>query len=274
MSSKCGCNKVNNVKVEPVKFTDLQNDINLLVANRMMVLDEVQYGDKKVQKALDNVKLAVNMLYDTPQYENISYMISKAKKKLSNLDIKPQTVGAYLFGCNLDNYGDVKSSQNSGLCAGGSVPNKVKLNSNHYIFYHNGDVLKLLSSPGSNAKKPDVLLYVEPQFKGLTQLQLETIKKEVGSNKINSVLVYHTVGSKHQLVETYSDLSKIPIVSGGPTGVLGELSGPGGHTGSTGTSRGLYVSTSVFVWAVILIVVIIVLLAALGWWSSNRNNRA
>lgn len=269
--SKCGC-KVNNVKIEQTQLKDLQKDIDLLVTNRNMQLDEVAYTNPKVQKALDNVKLAVNMLYDTKQYDTILYMIDKSKKKLPNLDIKPQTVGAYLFGCTFDNYGDVKDKGSSALC-NGSITNKEMLKCNNFIFYHNGNTLKQLSYPNNKNKQLNVLLYVEKDFQGLTPFQLDTVKQATDGYKINSVMVYETVNNKHKLVNTYTDLNSLPTVSVGPTGVIMPVL-PSLFASSTGaSSRGLYISTSSLFWLAILIIVIILLIVGYGWWKNYGKKR-
>lgn len=270
--SNCGCNKINNVKVQPMQIKELQNDIDLLVANRMMAIDEAAYSNAKVQQAMDHLKLAVNMLYDTKQYDDVMYMIMKAKKKIGNLELKPQTVGAYLFGCTMDNYGDVKDNSYSALCSG-SVPTKPKMSCNNFIFYHNGDVLKQLATPSNKAKKSDVLMYVEPNFKGLTQFQHDQVAQAISGYTIGNILVYTTKNNKHTLINTLNSLSQVPIVSmTGPTGMIGTSIMMGSSGGTGGVSRGLYVSTSTLFWLVVLIVLIILIIAGLGWWKSNNRD--
>lgn len=262
--------KINNVRFEELDMKNLQGILDVLVANRNTSIDELDYKNKKVKECFDKFKMFSTTLYDTDQYNQLWKYVGSYKKKLSNLDLKPNTVGSYLFGCMLKDYGDVKDKSQSVLCVN-SMKCKGEFNYKDFIFYidKNGEVKELLV-PNNKYKKIDVLIFTEKNFPGFTQANINHIVNSTNDYQVQKVCVFETENNKHILINCVDKINLLPVVVG-PTGANLISGVPSSMTGSTGSTRGLYVSTSALFWLAIIIILIVFLIIGFGWWKSYGN---
>ena len=122
----------------PVELGDLRNNIELLVSHDSVELDNLVHTPN-VQKAVESIKLAVALLYDTPNYHVITNMISQYPMP-SNM--KPNTVASFLFGCSLSS-GSMNNKMCTPFCANG-IPDKRHNNHQccpYQVWYLNGNKL-------------------------------------------------------------------------------------------------------------------------------------
>jgi len=255
--------KINNIKIEEFDLKKLQHNLDILIANRNIQLNELDYKNKEVKRAFNRFKMCVDAVYDSKYFNQVWKLVDNSRKRLSNLTVEPNTIGAYLFGCMLNDYGDVKDKSQSVLCIN-SISNNRTYNYKNFIYYLNGnDELTSLLTPNKKSKSVDVLIYVDENF------NIRKIDSDLKDFGIKSFFLYKTRRNKHVLINEFSSLNELPTT--GPSGCV--INNGGVSTGATGSTRGLdiSISTSTLFWLAVIIILIVLIVIGIGWWKSYKS---
>jgi hypothetical protein len=249
--------KGNKHEIVDVPVSELEKSIDLLAKNPNVQIQSLNKNDP-LYKAFETVKLSVSLLYDTKQFVIIQDILSKYK---SPSQISPGTIGAFLFGCQQDNYGDLKERFCSILCIGSIPPSKTKypmMCCSSQIWSHDNTKLVKVSDAKNGTTK--AIIYPDFPFLGFTQKELNELK----TSGIKKVTLMDTTNNKHVITLDSVDVDKLPKKdSNGPVGInMGQ---------GTGSARDVIITSGSLIWIVLLIIAIIALIAWL-WIKSSKDS--
>jgi hypothetical protein len=270
----------NNISFDDFDPKNLQQDIDTLVANRNTPLSDLE-KNPKLKNIYHSFKSSSDMLFNTDCYPQIWKMVENSKKRIGKCDVQPETVGSFLFGCGLDNYGDVKSKDDSPFCVNSMKKNN-RFDFKNFIFVKTDDELKLFSRPDNKKdKKVKVLVFFKNDSKTLDANDVNEIRRLTDNWKVNKVLFYDL--STHKLINKFNSVDKIPIIVFNPdqnevtkneninskslfrrNPNNNNRSAPRQIPNNKKSSRGITISTGALIWLVIIIVVIVLIIGGIG----------
>jgi len=251
-----------------ITVDDLEKAIEVLSSNHWQILDKL-HPEHEVAKAYQMVKLAVTMLTDTEQYQIINLLISQQYRPT---DIIPGTVGAFLFGCSQETYGDINRVC-SPLCVTGIYPKgEFAPQCEHQVWIqHNQSGVIRFGRLRSSSDAHKAFIYVTDNFTGFTNDEIEHFNK----SNVVTAQVLTTKKSKHWTLIKMAPLNEMPIegvmrpISGNLFGLDSEELQPFRSEG-TETLYGSISSGAVII--VITIIVLVLGLLALAWvWFGSRR---
>lgn len=105
--------KRKNTGCVQLDLADLEASLNILNANLDTTIDQLQDKTSPVYVAYENVKLFISMFYGRDEYSKITEILNTYSKPKT---IKPNSIGAFLFGCLQSTYGDISNKYCSPLC--------------------------------------------------------------------------------------------------------------------------------------------------------------
>ena len=174
---------------------DIDDYIQLLANNNNIMINQLK-GDLK--HAYLEIKKWVSELYNTPNYFLITDAINKQYRPSQ---LNPGSIGAFLWGCSNQYYGDVPKSC-SALCIN-SIPFNETKECQYQIWRHTGKLIK-----ENFVKNSIAYLYVDDNWKGITNDEYKIMK----SNNVNYVTIINTNSSKHYIKSKIKPLEDIPIL--------------------------------------------------------------
>lgn len=286
----------NNISFDDFDPKNLQQDIDTLVANRNTYLKDLD-KNAKLKNVYHSFRSSCDMLFPTDCYPQIWKMVDNSKRRIGKLDIQPETIGSYLFGCNLENYGDVKNKEDSPFCVN-SVKKNNKFDFKNFIFVKSDEGLKLFSKPEDldregDRKKPSrrkvkvLVFFSVNNDKLLNADDVDKIRRTTEGYNVDKVLFYDL--STHKLVDKFSSIDKIPIIvfngeqrndqekkkigtdnNNRKTRQITNNNNNNKTNQNKKSSRGITISTGALIWLVIIIVIIILVIGGIGAMQKNR----
>jgi hypothetical protein len=250
-----------------INIDDIDRSVEILSSNHQQSIKDLESGkaDPEVGKAYQVVRLAVTMLIGTDDYHTLTSIISSQYRPSK---IIPGTIGAFLFGCFQETYGDVTKSC-SPLCISGINPKGHHTPCEHQIWVQKSSSgsSKYLQIKSESTDSNRAIVYVSSAFIGFTKEEIKVFRKF----GVDLVQVMTTKDSKHHQIVRMTPLNRLPIV-GKPTPAVKD--DPDHSTDSDKEDENLqsYQTIYQYNWfpTIILIVLAVVLIGLLVYFQSKR----
>lgn len=253
--------KPKNHEIIQVELSDLDQAITLLAQNPGLEIDSLP-KDGDLYKAYDKVKLSVTLLYDVDQYPAILDLI---KKHPVPANMKPGTLAAFVFGCHLGGYGDMKEKFCSPMCIQNIPPSKKKepIKCCSYQVW-TWDAAKGLRKhvEVSHPKSIIAYVFVDGAFYGFGPADVAKFKHE----GVAKVKVYETQQNQHKLLVDLSEVDRLPAYAG-PLAPAQPL--PPVGTGGTGFGPRFFEGMGGGGSFLMLLLIVAILFLVYMWWSNR-----
>ena len=182
-----------------VDLADLEASLDLLVKNLDTHPDQIAKSDP-VNTAYENVKLFISMFYGREEYPKIVEILKKYPRPASVTD---GTIGAFLFGCLQDSYGDISNKFCSPLCLQGVLPNDDSSFCPYQVWMLTDTTFEPLSENSSDR----AYIFSSSANPKFTPQQISLLK----SQNVQMAQVLRTVDSKHTTIIPLSELDNLPV---------------------------------------------------------------
>lgn len=191
-----------NDPIVKLELSDLSKAVQELAKNSDVKIKDIKPSSPLYQ-SLEMVRLISSLLYDTNHY---SLVIDVIKQQPKPKVIIPGTIGGFLFGCFLDNYGDVNNHLCSSLCVDAIPPKEQdKINFCPYQIWIQQDNMFVLLNPSNGQSNQMAYIYVNPDFNGFTPADIEMFNK----HGVSMAQVLHA--NNNQSITGVIPLSELPV---------------------------------------------------------------
>lgn len=225
---------------------DIKNNIKLLSNYSNVSISNIT--DKKVIHAYEFIKDLVPILHNYNKYD---YLNSYIREQYRPAIINPGTIGAFLFGCFQENYGDT-NQECSPLCLNNIENNKIKKpQCDIPIYTQTNSNNKIRFSLINNNKSKHAYVFVESDFIGFTFEEIQLFER----NKISTIEVFKTINSKHHRILKITKIQELPIMP-----INNDSSNPNSN------------NTNYYVWIFLIIIIMVIIIIYLINSNSNSNS--
>ena len=185
-------------EIDKDKLTDY---LNILANNHLVLVNELEKSDKLFEYYIW-VKETVNKLYNTEKYSIVVDIINKLYRPSI---LYPGTIGAFIWGCFSNYYGNVNQNCSS-LCLNG-IPShfneEIKKCQYQIWRYFQGKLRRETETNNNRA-----YIYVDSNWNGFTKDEILLLQ----NNDVIFVTILTTENSKHYIKIPMSSLINIPII--------------------------------------------------------------
>lgn len=249
---------------------ELESSIEILASNHWQVIDDL-HPEHEVSKAYQIVRLAVTVLSGTEQYDFINSSISKQYRPS---EIVSGTVGAFLFGCFQETYGDV-SKACSPLCMTGIHPKGRRSSCEHQIWVQHtptgvSKFIQIKSDDYDIQDSGKAIVFVTENFTEFTTEEIDAFRK----SGVVLAQVMTTKNSKHHQIIRMTPLEKLPIIGQSMPSLNNDSNNDNTVPKESGNSSdSLYKMVTTTPKTVFLIVVVIIVVLLIFAWVLNSRYR-
>lgn len=182
-------------------FQTLKTHINYLASVSELELTKISENKK--------IKLSYNIVLDYLLKSKDDKKIRKyIKKIISNLyqptEIIPNTIGSFIFGCNMNDYGDIDKFCSILCLDSWKCTHKIKCNQNVIVQVTSQGEDRFIFKNETDSEK--CFVYIKDKFNGFYDHELEKLY----NHKIKYVQIMTTEKSKHFKINEFVLLSSIP----------------------------------------------------------------
>jgi hypothetical protein len=196
----------------------------------------------------NNYSVNLSKLDEHPEvqesYEIVSEKVESHKEQITNLILKqyrplqilPETVGGFLFGCFQQTYGDIPP-ECSPLCSSGIQNGNVLVsekcqNQIHIQYLDNAADVRFVKLGRSTSNRG--YIFVNRDFIGFTTHEITYMR----NHNLYKVEILTTIDSTHHTIIKMRDLNDLPIITKSSDGNLFVLSSESGGNSERGNSVG------------------------------------
>ncbi len=177
---------------------EIQNYISILGNNHNILIKDIKF-DNIIHNAYINIKEWVDKLYNTNNYFLITETIDNQYRPSQ---LKPGSIGAFLWGCSGNYYGDVSKSC-SNLCLNGIPFNQMEVCQYQIWKYNNNILIK-----ENNVQNDIAYIYVNDDWKGIDEQNYILLK----TNNVKYILIVTTNNSRHYVKNKIQELDQMNII--------------------------------------------------------------